>query len=452
MRGAFARLYREYVTEVKTGSVWWGAALHAIGGAELVGASVCGSEAACQGNRCNHPPVALINDGRAEILVPGNQTGVRLTGQSSIDPDGDVLAFQWQTDGVCTIEAGANESEVFITASTTACVVTLTVDDGDESAVASVNLLPSSTGTHVRPSVGCVPGPVDLKALGEQGTPNAPWCSLADGLEAARLTGNREVRLAIDGGLEAGVRVDTGIVVSGGWVDGPGASWVRGTLRSRIGVVPGLPLEISNGRVEQLSLSLLSPCSGDCELVEAPGGRVTLANTELLSPGSVLQRFEALRASSAEEFLELTLRDVSIATADDATESVAVSVDGGGVGGWVEIFDSTIELGDAAQLAVGVRTHSISGLKLVNSTIATRGDNGAEVFGVRDGQRARALPCSNGDPVCGGGERSRDSRGRAQQHLLGFGGLRPTAQWHERVALHRPDHSDEREWDSSAGG
>ena len=114
-------------------------------------ASACSSSSGDGGMMSgNSAPTARIDASRRQIPVNDNNTTVvRLDGNGSFDPDGDLLSYSWQVPGGTFVEGtGPNDPAIAVTFPGVApYTVTLTVDDRNgETDAESVDIVPGNPG------------------------------------------------------------------------------------------------------------------------------------------------------------------------------------------------------------------------------------------------------------------------------------------------------------------
>lgn len=347
------------------------------------------SEGACVTNGAPTARIARASDG---VLRVAANTSVTLSGRESTDPDGDVLTYAWSFEGACGAQGAAlDASDLTVDTSLVTsgdCAVTLVVRDPlGERGDATATLTLRNIGAFVARSVGsCVV--FDDASQDEQGTRTRPFCSLADGIDAARELSISEVSVAADVTyvVTSGLELD-GVALVGGYDP---ATWQRNSVRTLIVAETNFAepvLSLIGGAVivDGIEVQRNAACGGACSVVSIGDAQTRLVNVAVRGNGQ----------ASAGRLVGVSTRTTSTTASVTMTTSVVNLMNARSLIG-VELSgpftasienDSTIEVSVAAALAVGVDVTGRTRLTLDTTSVsATGADSAAFVAGLVDGR------------------------------------------------------------------
>lgn len=398
----------------------------------------------CVAEVCNGAPTVAVPAG---VIVEAGQTATLEAIVS--DPDGDALTVTW-TLASCLPAVGSTQTgssfelDAALDSLPGECAATVSVSDEHQTVVrvVMVTVAAQLVGTYVHSGASCLNADY-VDGLGSpQGTPAKPWCTLVQGLEAARALDAPVVYVSNvlqDSGswLEVDaqdVEVIGGYeVTSGGWVHhgartpvhiqyAADSGWKLWDYKPGEGPRPKITLR-------HFEVYRSSRCPAYCALISIEDVEATLDDVVLGEPGAAVP-FE--RSSSA-TFVALSIEGKHSAQGTKATVQHSVihgarAVDanadlladnptptsygiwaGPSAGASLELVltDATVHGGEAAKLAAALHTTGVSQATLERTILDTQTAMlGGELgFGWLDGTN-ELLPtpdesCAGTEP-CGG--------------------------------------------------
>ncbi|MBI5509477.1 MAG: hypothetical protein HY903_12065 [Deltaproteobacteria bacterium] len=377
------------------------------------GGPACETPRTCLADQiCNAPPTAAIS-GAPDLLLAADNA-VLIDGGDSDDLDGDPLTYAWTLSGDCvaTPPAVTDAAQLALTTAgpATSCSVSLTVSDGHgtDTVTASIGII--SVGAHVRQAasgVSCLSLTPELATAGGNGLKDTPWCTIADGLSAARDFGLTRVSVYQTAPgtayVEDQLQIGAGIEVVGGLADTGAENWTeaadaRSAIESQS--VHGIVFLPGNGAVlRRVVVYRGNACTSDCSLVLGDDASFTIDASRLGADGQGAKLTSApglkawtLGARGALSTLTLTNSEIFLPGVARAAVGVALE----GLRGASSTLSGITITGLAvdASVAVGLRLRWSrdvilgAGPRGPSSITVEAADNApskSEVFGILDG-------------------------------------------------------------------
>ena len=398
--------------------------------AVVIGACSYRAGDTCDGDVCvNHAPIAVISGVASDgALRVGGAGEVLISARQSSDPDGDVLTFTWTASAPCDVavvsDLNSQELRLDNLAVGSTCEVGLVVSDGRGLfASASAMLVVRDVGGFVTVNTLQCVATFDPDSDAPQGTPATPFCSVAQGLVAARTFHLAEVSLEAGlHGLAGPVTIDFPVRITGGYTRSatawPIASGSRSTLELRqpTGSFADAELVASGGvilELHNLTVRRSGACRAACALVRANRASVELLTVTLGAeevttipsandaPG---RTYASLQLDALDEPTHhLIAENLAIFGSANAAVSYGILVKGPAA---VQVTGLTVY--ERAQVSAGVRTSRAGAVSIAGATFDIQPPTavGSRGYAVLDGERATVSlgSCPPTVAVCDGSE------------------------------------------------
>ena len=352
----------------------------------------------CEGDAClaNSGPTARIRgvDDLGNLRV-GARTTVIISAADSADADLDPLTYAWTVGASCASSVvGTTDAVELRLAGLVAgsdCGVTLTVSDGTSADSATAQLVIRDVGAHVSAAFPCAPA-YEPASDAPQGTPEIPFCRVGTALLAAADYQLAEVSIAIGAPqqLDTDLLIDRGVTLRGGYAR-LATAWGAPTAATRSELaLSATSAQSSDPRIRvaatspsdtvvlaNLAIYRLTPCQGECALVDATATSLTLDKVELgksptIDPANVGASdavYYSVRASGGGASPLLSTNLVGIQGASSGFGSVGLMLTDG-----MDAVLAATTIVEDSHTANGVRLVDAGDVRIEGSSITVRSD------------------------------------------------------------------------------